>query len=194
MSTCQERWEGWNIFIIYYHVDEEKTPTEPVMKKNYDDSSNLSHGVCTIEISFTNIDLLLGSKLYNWPLFIKGHVDEKMVNRILVDDGSTINILPHKTMKEHEIFVLLPIFRLSHKKIYQKHCWKKTKKYIVVRRIHRGAQKIVKDWLRKFINTNIKIWQYIFDWWRLYWQRKFNLRKKSPKSYIYIYIYIKGIN
>jgi hypothetical protein len=63
-----------------------------------------------------------------------------------------------------------------------------------VRRIHRGAQKIVKDWLRKFINTNIKIWQYIFDWWRLYWQRKFNLRKKSPKSYIYIYIYIKGIN
>jgi hypothetical protein len=32
-----------------------------------------------------------------------------------------------------------------------------------VRRIHRGAQKIVKDWLRKFINTNIKIWQYIFD-------------------------------
>jgi len=117
MSTCQERWEGWNIFIIYYHVDEEKTPTEPVMKKNYDDSSNLSHGVCTIEISFTNIDLLLGSKLYNWPLFIKGHVDEKMVNRILVDDGSTVNILPHKTMKEHEIFVLLPIFRLSHKKI-----------------------------------------------------------------------------
>jgi hypothetical protein len=61
-----------------------------------------------------------------------------------------------------------------------------------VRRIHRGAQKIVKDWLRKFINTNIKIWQYIFDWWRLYWQRKINLRKKSPKSYIYIYI--KGIN
>jgi hypothetical protein len=56
-----------------------------------------------------------------------------------------------------------------------------------VRRIHRGAQKIVKDWLRKFINTNIKIWQYIFDWWRLYWQRKINLRKKSPKSYIYIY-------
>jgi hypothetical protein len=59
-----------------------------------------------------------------------------------------------------------------------------------VRRIHRGAQKIVKDWLRKFINTNIKIWQYIFDWWRLYWQRKINLRKKSPKSYICIYIYI----
>jgi hypothetical protein len=119
MSTCQERWEGWNIFIIYYHVDEEKTPTEPVMKKNYDDSSNLSHGVCTIEISFTNIDLLLGSKLYNWPLFIKGHVDEKMVNRILVDDGSTINILPHKTMKEHEILCCYP-FLGSHTKKYIK--------------------------------------------------------------------------
>jgi hypothetical protein len=33
-------------------------------------------------------------------LFIKGYVDEKMVNRILVDDGSTVNILPLKTMKE----------------------------------------------------------------------------------------------
>jgi hypothetical protein len=62
-----------------------------------------------------------------------------------------------------------------------------------VRRIHRGAQKIVKDWLRKFINTNIEIWQYIFDWWRLYWQRKINLRKKSPKLYIYIYIYKESI-
>ena len=28
------------------------------------------------------------------------HIDEKMVNRILVDDGSTVNILPLKTMKE----------------------------------------------------------------------------------------------
>ncbi|KAL9384216.1 hypothetical protein Peur_024539 [Populus x canadensis] len=44
--------------------------------------------------------LLLGSKLHNRPLFIKGYVDQKMVNRILVDNGSAVNILPLKTMKE----------------------------------------------------------------------------------------------
>ena len=89
-----------NILVAYYHVNEEKTPTEPVMKEINDDSLNLSHGVCTTEISFNDEDLLLGLKLHNRPLFIKGYVDEKMVNRIFVDDGSTINILPLKTMKE----------------------------------------------------------------------------------------------
>jgi len=89
-----------NVPVACYHVDEEKTHTKPVMKENHDDPSNLSHGVCTIEISFNNEDLLLGSKLYNRSLFIKGYVDEKMMNRILVNDGSAVNILPLKTMKE----------------------------------------------------------------------------------------------
>jgi hypothetical protein len=34
---------------------------------------------------------------------------------------------------------------------------KKTKKYIAVRRRHKGAQKMAKDWLRKFKNTKIEI-------------------------------------
>jgi hypothetical protein len=89
-----------NVLVACYHVDEEKTYTKPVMKENHDDSSNLSHGVCRTEISFNNEDSLLGSKLYNQSLFIKGYVDEKMMNRILVDDGSAVNILPLKTMKE----------------------------------------------------------------------------------------------
>jgi hypothetical protein len=38
--------------------------------------------------------------------------------------------------------------------------------------------------LMKFKNIRIKIWQYIFDWWEC-WQEKFNLRKKSLKSYVY---------
>uniref|UniRef100_A0A6N2MST0 Retrotransposon gag domain-containing protein n=1 Tax=Salix viminalis TaxID=40686 RepID=A0A6N2MST0_SALVM len=75
-------------------VEEEKTPID------HDGSSNLSHGVCTTGISFNDEDLLLGSKLHNRPLFIKGYVDEKIVNRILVDDGSAVNILPLKTMRE----------------------------------------------------------------------------------------------
>jgi len=32
--------------------------------------------------------------------FIKGYINEKMVNHILVDDGSVINILPLKTTKK----------------------------------------------------------------------------------------------
>jgi hypothetical protein len=39
----------------------------------------------------------------------------------------------------------------------QKNSWKNTKKYIEVRRRHRDAQKMVKDWLRKFKNIKIKI-------------------------------------
>uniref|UniRef100_A0A6N2MI02 Retrotransposon gag domain-containing protein n=1 Tax=Salix viminalis TaxID=40686 RepID=A0A6N2MI02_SALVM len=56
--------------------------------------------VACYQISFNDEDLLLGSKLHNRPLFIKGYVDEKIVNRILVDDGSAVNILPLKTMRE----------------------------------------------------------------------------------------------
>jgi hypothetical protein len=44
---------------------------------------------------------------------------------------------------------------------------------------------MVKNWLRRFKITKIKIWQYFVDWWESYWQRKFNLRKKSPKSNVY---------
>jgi len=98
MPTEMRRVE--NVLVVCYHVDEEKTHIEYVMKKSHDDSSNLFHGVCTIEISFNDEDLLLGSKLHNRSLFIKGYVDEKIVNRILVDDGSAVNILPLKTMRE----------------------------------------------------------------------------------------------
>jgi hypothetical protein len=92
-----------NVFVACYHVDEEKNPTKKVMTESHDDFSNLPHNVCTTKISFNDEDLLLGSKLHSRPLFIKGYVDEKMVNCILVDDGSTVNILPIKTMKELEI-------------------------------------------------------------------------------------------
>jgi len=89
-----------NALATCYHIDEEKTLIEPVMKESHAHSSNLAHGVCITEISFNDEDLLLGSKLHNRLSFIKGYVDEKMVNRILVDDGSAVNMLPLKTMKE----------------------------------------------------------------------------------------------
>jgi hypothetical protein len=88
-----------NALVACYRINEEKTLIEPVMKESYDHFSNLTYGVCIIEISFNDEDLLVGSKFHNRSLFIKRYVDEKMVNRILMDDGSAIN----KTMKEQGI-------------------------------------------------------------------------------------------
>ncbi|KAM1666585.1 hypothetical protein ACFX2K_046163 [Malus domestica] len=55
---------------------------------------------CAIEdaIHFTDEDLLLGSKPHNRPLFVSGYVREHKVNRMLVDGGSAINIMPKSTM------------------------------------------------------------------------------------------------
>jgi len=101
-----------NIFIACYHVNEEKTHTKKVMKERYDDSPNFPHGVCTTKISFNDEDLLLGSKLYNWPLFIKWYVNEKMVNCILMDDDSAVNILPLKTIKKSSGFLWMNSFQI----------------------------------------------------------------------------------
>ncbi|KAL0368501.1 UNVERIFIED_CONTAM: hypothetical protein Scaly_1069000 [Sesamum calycinum] len=45
-------------------------------------------------------DLLIGSKPHNHPLFMAGYAGEQKVNRIFIDGGSTINILPLRTLKE----------------------------------------------------------------------------------------------
>ncbi|KAM1789817.1 hypothetical protein ACFX12_033939 [Malus domestica] len=49
-------------------------------------------------IHFTDEDLLLGSKPHNRHLFVSGYVREHKVNRMLVDGGSAINIMPKSTM------------------------------------------------------------------------------------------------
>ncbi|KAL0439553.1 UNVERIFIED_CONTAM: hypothetical protein Slati_2438300 [Sesamum latifolium] len=49
---------------------------------------------CMSIITLTNKDLLLGFKPHNHPFFIAGYVCEQKVNRILIDGGSAVNILP----------------------------------------------------------------------------------------------------
>ncbi|KAL0446182.1 UNVERIFIED_CONTAM: hypothetical protein Slati_1746100 [Sesamum latifolium] len=56
------------------------------------DSSNTNE--CMSTIIFTDEDLLLGSKPHNRPLFVAGYAREQNVNRILIDGGSAVNILP----------------------------------------------------------------------------------------------------
>ncbi|KAL0453631.1 UNVERIFIED_CONTAM: hypothetical protein Slati_1341200 [Sesamum latifolium] len=57
-----------------------------------ENSSNADDFMSTI--TFTDEDLLLSSKPHNRPLFVAGYVCEQKVNRILVDGGSAVNILP----------------------------------------------------------------------------------------------------
>ncbi|CAL8174005.1 unnamed protein product [Prunus armeniaca] len=49
-------------------------------------------------ITFTNEDLLLGSKPHNCLLFVSGYVREQKISRMVVDGGSLVNIMPKSTM------------------------------------------------------------------------------------------------
>ncbi|CAL8084305.1 unnamed protein product [Prunus armeniaca] len=49
-------------------------------------------------ITFTDEDLLLGSKPHNCPLFVAWYVREQKLSRMLVDGGSAVNIMPKSTM------------------------------------------------------------------------------------------------
>ncbi|KAA0066578.1 ty3-gypsy retrotransposon protein [Cucumis melo var. makuwa] len=70
-------------------------------------TSSLSAPTATYEstlycmsIDFLDEDLLLGSKLHNRPLYVSGYVREQRVDRILIDNGSTINIMPKSTIRQ----------------------------------------------------------------------------------------------
>ncbi|KAH0756363.1 hypothetical protein KY290_026633 [Solanum tuberosum] len=68
--------------------------------KNAPQSSLGVENTCMAKITFFDDDLLFGDTFHNHPLFMVGFAREKRVNRILVDGGSGINILPICTMKE----------------------------------------------------------------------------------------------
>ncbi|XP_070036194.1 uncharacterized protein [Nicotiana tomentosiformis] len=55
---------------------------------------------CEKKVTFTNGDLLLGDTFHNRPLYLVGYMRDERVNRILVDGGSLVNILPIRTVKE----------------------------------------------------------------------------------------------
>ncbi|KAA0055957.1 uncharacterized protein E6C27_scaffold319G00830 [Cucumis melo var. makuwa] len=53
-----------------------------------------------MSIDFSDKDLLLGSKLHNRPLYVSGYVREQRVDRILVNNGSAVNIMSKSTMRQ----------------------------------------------------------------------------------------------
>ena len=55
--------------------------------------------VCSPGLTFIDEDLLLGSKPYNRPLYVSSYAREQKIDRILIDGGSAVNILPKMTMR-----------------------------------------------------------------------------------------------
>ncbi|XP_015166801.1 uncharacterized protein [Solanum tuberosum] len=55
---------------------------------------------CCATIAFTDDDLLLGSKLHNRLLLVVGSIREQHLNRILIDGGSAVNIMPKVVLKK----------------------------------------------------------------------------------------------
>jgi len=55
---------------------------------------------CNMVVTFTNDDILLGPKRHNRPLFVAGYIKRQEVDRILVDGGSVINIMPKSKMHD----------------------------------------------------------------------------------------------
>ncbi|KAK4395660.1 hypothetical protein Sango_1720300 [Sesamum angolense] len=81
---------------------------------------------CMSVITFTDEDLLLGSKPHNHPLFVARYVREQKVNIILIDGGSAVNILPLRILKELEI----PVDELSNS-------------HLMIQGFNQGGQRVV---------------------------------------------------
>jgi hypothetical protein len=75
----------------------------PEMYKSYFIEQNMQETLFTSKraacINFTNDDLLIGTADHNRPLYITGDCGGQKIGRILVDAGSSINIMPLKTLK-----------------------------------------------------------------------------------------------
>ncbi|KAL2893823.1 Sal-like protein 4 [Bienertia sinuspersici] len=85
-----------------------ENPTRYTKKENVEQGIYENHpndcaackAACSATLAFTDDDLVLGSKPHNRPLFMSGYIRKQRVNRILVDGGSAVNIMPKSTMTE----------------------------------------------------------------------------------------------
>ncbi|MQL84423.1 hypothetical protein Taro_016942 [Colocasia esculenta] len=50
-------------------------------------------------VTFTDEDMLLSSPCHNRPLYMKGQINDNKLNRILIDPGASINLMPYKTFE-----------------------------------------------------------------------------------------------
>ncbi|OIT29925.1 hypothetical protein A4A49_51406 [Nicotiana attenuata] len=74
---------------------------ELALMKTHEHHDNEKVVICCATISFTDVDLLVGSKPHSRPLFVVGSIREQHLNRIHVDNGSAVNIMPKMVSKSN---------------------------------------------------------------------------------------------
>ena len=97
-----------------HDADDQEDPTEKEKKVNLEETKvtkeegSETHASeeavalcahCRDKMMFIDEDLLLGSKPHNQPLFVSGYTRGERVSRILIDDGSAVNIMPKGMMR-----------------------------------------------------------------------------------------------
>ena len=82
--------------------------------------------MCSLDITFTNEDWLLGSKLQNRPLYDFGYAREQKIDCILINEGLAVNILPKMTMRQ----LGLAMEELSHS-------------HLVIQGFNQGGQRLI---------------------------------------------------
>ncbi|KAM2162439.1 hypothetical protein ACFX1Q_040230 [Malus domestica] len=64
------------------------------------DTTSLKYCACYLaSITFDENDLILGDEYHNRPLYVSGLVGDTSINRILLDCGSAVNLLPLQTLR-----------------------------------------------------------------------------------------------
>ncbi|XP_070026125.1 uncharacterized protein [Nicotiana sylvestris] len=74
-------------------------PLAPSSEK-FIESTPQEVNACEEKVTFTNDVLLLGDTPHNLPLYLVGYIHDERINQILVDGGSSVNILLISTVKE----------------------------------------------------------------------------------------------
>ncbi|CAA0832644.1 Unknown protein, partial [Striga hermonthica] len=95
--TCKE---GYASFACNVTSEKDDVPSD---EESTDEKEQCDHEDNDAAVTYTDEDLMLGSKPHNRPLFVTGYTREKKVNRILIDGGSAVNILSLRTLKELEV-------------------------------------------------------------------------------------------
>jgi hypothetical protein len=90
---------------------------DPEKYKSYFIEQNMQEALYAVKratcINFTDDDLLIGTADHNRPLYITGDCGGQKIYRILIDAGSSINIMPLKTLKT----IALDVKNLSDEKV-----------------------------------------------------------------------------
>ncbi|XP_070022387.1 uncharacterized protein [Nicotiana sylvestris] len=107
--------DGIEAFCCNVDKGEEKSDNLPLAPSSEKliESIPQEANACDEKVTSINDDLLLGDTLHNRLLYLVGYMRDERINRILVDGGSSVNILPIRIVKELGI----PMSELSESRV-----------------------------------------------------------------------------